>query len=80
MFGKDHIIKLQNFIDKDTIEATVECKFSGEEYILTVKLDDLYEWKDGKAIQDAMPYLESWEREILITGIGPNAWKKMFGG
>jgi hypothetical protein len=36
-------------------------------------------WLNGsKMIQDALPDLSKDEREILMTGIGPEEWNEMF--
>ena len=36
---------------------------------VVVKKADLMAWKKGEYIQNAMPYLEADERELLISGI-----------
>ena len=52
---------------RDLVQAVCSnCKSSVE---LLVNADDWIEWKRGKLIQDAMPYLSASEREILISGI-----------
>lgn len=35
-------------------------------------------WIAGELIQRAMPFLSASDREILMTGIGPESWDKMF--
>lgn len=36
-------------------------------------------WQTGpKMIQDALPDLSADDREILMTGIGPEQWDRMF--
>lgn len=77
MFGKKHIVRLQSTSrDKDLV--TVECKVTGAEYVLDVDVRDLEQWHDGELIQNALPYLEAWQRELLISGVGPDAWDKLF--
>jgi hypothetical protein len=48
----------------------------------SVRVDPLgyAEWQDGMPIQRAMPELSAPEREILITGICPPCWGRMFSG
>ena len=41
---------------------------------------DVVDWKGGKYIQDAMPYLSADERELLISGTCGTCFDKMFGG
>lgn len=41
---------------------------------------DYGDWQNGKHAQDAFPYLSANEREMLISGICPDCWDKMFGG
>ena len=39
---------------------------------------DYLDWSDGELAQVAFPYLSADEREMLITGICPTCWDKMF--
>jgi hypothetical protein len=41
--------------------------------------NDVEKWMDGALIQDAMPYLNPDERELLISRICPTCWVEMFG-
>lgn len=41
--------------------------------------EQLQDWRDGTAIQDAMPNLTPDEREFIKTGITPKEWDEMFG-
>ena len=36
--------------------------------------EQLQDWRDGTAIQDAMPNLTPDEREFIKTGITPKEW------
>ena len=61
----------------DMIQATCrQCKVSVE---LFVNITDMADWKLGKYIQDAMPYLSADERELLISGTCGACFDKMFG-
>lgn len=55
------------------------CPFCGEDHEVTVEFEDFLFWKAGKLAQDAFPYLSADEREMLISGICPTCWDKMFG-
>ena len=41
--------------------------------------EQLQDWREGTAIQDAMPNLTPDEREFIKTGITPKEWDEMFG-
>lgn len=40
--------------------------------------EDFDRWQAGTHIQNAMPYLDANSREMLLTGICPECWDKMF--
>jgi len=43
-----------------------------------VKMIDLAAYEDGALIQDAFPYLDSEQRELMLTGINDLMWGDMF--
>ena len=62
----------------DCISGT--CRSCSESVSIMVNGQDVVDWKGGKYIQDAMPYLSVDEREILISGTCGTCFDKMFGG
>ncbi|SVC55010.1 uncharacterized protein METZ01_LOCUS307864 [marine metagenome] len=42
-------------------------------------LEDIQAWQDGTLVQDAMPYLNTEERELLISRTCDSCWDKMYG-
>lgn len=50
----------------------------GKNFELDVATKDLVAWRNGTLIQDAFPYLLPDQRELLITNICGECWKKMF--
>ena len=46
----------------------VSCVACGGLVSIAVNASDLQKWIGGKLLQDAMPYLNDDEREILISG------------
>lgn len=54
------------------------CYTCGESKSLLVNINDVIEWKSGKYIQDAMPYLDSADRELLISGTCGDCFENMF--
>lgn len=55
------------------------CPFCGRGNEVEVNEADYWDWDDGMLAQDAFPYLSADEREMLISGICPTCWDKMFG-
>lgn len=58
----------------------VKCKFCGEYTTLYVNRDDwdLFNSPDRPHIQVIFPYLSAEERELLISGMCPKCWAKLF--
>jgi len=54
--------------------SCVQCKSFKE---LSVFQYDFDNWKEGKLVQDAMPYLNAGERELLISQICSKCWTDM---
>ena len=55
--------------------------FSGIERSVDIPVDpkDYASWEQGYAsIDDAMPYLNSEDREFLLSGMTPQEWKNAF--
>ena len=63
----------------DAIYVGRNCPFCGEYHEVLVSEADYAEWQGGELAQNAFPYLTAEEREILISGICPDCWGKMFG-
>lgn len=55
------------------------CPFCGKAHEIEVNEMDYLDWKDGMLAQEAFPYLDANEREMLISGICPDCWNGMFG-
>lgn len=54
------------------IRAT--CITCGEEFQFIVDKQDYEEWRNGKPVQLAFPYLTLGEREVLISGMCGICW------
>lgn len=52
----------------------------GREFSIVTRLDDAQRWVNGELIQNAFPYLNADQREILKTGIDSESWDEMFAG
>ena len=47
---------------------------------LPITKEQIEDWESGRLIQHAMPHLDEWQREFLITGVTKEEWVKEFGG
>ena len=55
-----------------TITLETVCPFCGVVNFITVNKDDYDAWRNGELVQNAFPYLDADEREMLISGICPD--------
>jgi len=62
-------------------EIVTVCPICGEEHLIPANLEDFHTWDedDNALVQDVFPYLSADEREMLISGICPDCWDKLFG-
>lgn len=65
---------------EDGIYIGRECPFCGTYREVYVSEANYVAWRDGELAQNAFPYLSANERELLISGICPQCWDKMFEG
>ena len=56
----------------------INCRKCYQEQSLEVVYQDLMDWKSGKLIQFAMPYLNEIERELLISQTCGPCFDKMY--
>lgn len=61
------------------INLETYCPICHQFHYVEVNERDFYAWQDGALAQDVFPYLSTNEREMLISGICPDCWGKMFG-
>jgi len=57
---------------------TVTCYICKDVHDIQVNSTHYTEWKGGKLIQNAFPYLSADELELLISRTCPKCWKKIF--
>ena len=65
-------------INHKEITIIISCPFCGHANEVEVNEEDYLDWGDGVMVQTAFPYLSADEREMLISGICPKCWGKMF--
>ena len=58
---------------------TGPCIMTGKEVSVSVKAEELYAYRTGSLIQQALRSNNSDEREFLISGISSEAFDKAFG-
>ena len=70
--------------NSSTMTHQVECHGPTPDHYGTVELTDdqldrFLDWRMGKGnIQDLLPDLDEDEREMLLTGMGPEQWDSLF--
>lgn len=55
------------------------CPSCGDINTVAVDSLDYAAWQSGEHAQDACSYLSPNEREMLISGMCPKCWQKLFG-
>lgn len=55
-----------------------KCPQCGAVHDINVELKDYNDYQTGKHPQDAFPYLDAGQREMLISGICPECWERLF--
>lgn len=66
--------------NKKEVTVVTVCPMCGHANEVAVNEEDYFAWSfDGVLAQDAFPYLSADEREMLISGICPKCWNKLFG-
>ena len=63
-----------------TTVVTVPCHFCKElQEIENVTVQGFANWQNGELIQNALPELNTDQRELLISGICPKCWDERLG-
>jgi hypothetical protein len=62
------------------IVKTKPCCVCNEYEVWSLDRELVDRWQGGENIQDVFPDMSVGEREVLITGIHPACWDKMFPG
>lgn len=65
-------------INYKEVTIITTCPICGHANEVEVNEIDYLDWQDGMLAQDAFPYLNANEREMLISGICPSCWDNMF--
>lgn len=62
------------------IVQTPRCFVCGKHGAIEVNTKGYDEWRAGKFIQEALPELDTDQRELLISGTHAHCWIEMMGG
>ena len=63
-----------------TTVVTVPCHFCKElQKIENIPVQGFANWQNGELIQNALPELNTDQRELLISGICPKCWDERIG-
>ncbi len=54
------------------------CQVSNKHYEFTIPMANYKLWQEGTLMQDAMPFLDEDQREIIISGWTPEEWNLLF--
>jgi L-lysine 2,3-aminomutase len=56
----------------------VYCRYCDYKEMLEIDPADLEKWRTGILIQNALPYLNASQRELLISGTCNKCWKRLW--
>ena len=56
-------------VSQGTVIVPINCVICGTRYFIKVIRSDYEDWKNGKFVQTAFPYLSADIRELFISGI-----------
>ena len=79
-YADSHCEYVESYKPKHTYIFTGPCVITGKPYSVTVPGDELYAYRRGAYIQDAMPSVSKDDREFLMSGMSPEGWNETFGG
>ena len=54
------------------------CPFCHKSHSIGVDFEDFLDWHSGVFAQVAFPYLSDEEREMVISGICPDCWNRVY--
>lgn len=61
------------------MNVEIECRRCKKTHILKgIPMEGLQRCMNGELIQNALPELNPWQRELLISQICPECWEEIF--
>ena len=61
-----------------TTVVAATCRLCNQVTDLTVNIEGFIAWQGGELIQEALPELSAYQRELLISGTCPKCWDELF--
>jgi hypothetical protein len=77
-YADNHCTYTEQHKPQHTYTFTGQCVVTHKSHSVTVPAEELFAYRQGKLIQDAMPSVNKDDREFLISGISPEGWEIMF--
>ena len=78
-FADRHCVITETFEPYHQYHFTGQCIITGKEVTVSVKGDELFNYRQGGYIQNTLVSNNADEREFLMSGISPDGWDKTFG-
>ena len=69
----------ENILPTHSYTFAGPCVITGIEQEITIPANELFAYRQGQTIQEAMPSLNADQREFLMSGISPEGWNKTIG-
>ncbi len=66
----------ENILPTHSYTFTGPCVITGKKHEVTVPAEELFAYRQGLTIQEAMTSLDKDQREFLMSGISPDGWEK----
>lgn len=76
-YADTRCVYVEQYIPKHVYIFTGKCMVTGKMHSVMVPAEELYAYRQGAAIQYAMPSVSSEDCEFLMNGISPEGWKQM---
>ncbi len=64
-------------VDATTTALEITCPMCNSTHIISVDTDGLKAYENGALVQQAFPNLDTYAREMIISGICPLCWDEM---
>lgn len=59
------------------INITRKCMICHDEHIISIPLEGYYKWRNGIAIEIAIPDASPETRQLLMSTVCPDCWAKL---
>lgn len=65
-------------MNQTKIRLSIRCAMCTELHFISVEKDDFDRYKNGEKVQNAFPYLNDGQRELIISQLCNECFDKMF--